>query len=97
MNMQAVHNEIGAMIRANRIKKNMTQLELSKALGYDSMQFVSLMERGLSKAPANVIGKLIIVLDIPEKKITGMLKKNFEVKLNAEIAAGVEDATTQLN
>lgn len=68
----------------------MTQLELSRKLGYETLQFVSLMERGRSKVPANVIGKLVVILGLPEKKIISQLNQEFLNDLTSEISAGKE-------
>ena len=58
-------NEVGLIIREARLRAGLTQLELSAMLGYDSMQFVSLFERGLSKCPLKVLGKCCALLKIP--------------------------------
>ncbi len=86
--MNDVHLELGGLIRAYRIKSNLTQLDLSKMLGYDTTQFVSLFERGLSKVPLNTLGKLIVILGIPEKKITDSLIRAYRENLQNEISSG---------
>lgn len=86
--MNDVHLELGGLIRAYRIKSNLTQLDLSKMLGYDTTQFVSLFERGLSKVPLNTLGKLIVILGIPEKKITDSLIRAYRENLQTEISSG---------
>ena len=75
--MREVRRELGALIREYRVKKNFTQLNLAERLGYDSTQFVSLFERGLSKVPHNVLGQLIVILGIPEKKVLDTLMNAF--------------------
>lgn len=79
---------LGELARKHRIKKGMTQLELSQKLGYNTMQFVSLMERGVSKMPINIIGKLIVILGMPEKKIIDALVGEYSKKVNDEIKLG---------
>lgn len=88
INMNKLNLELGALVREYRLKADMTQFELAQKLGYESVQFVSLFERGLSKVPNNVIGKLVIILGIPEKKITKSLIDAFTVELTNEIIAG---------
>jgi transcriptional regulator with XRE-family HTH domain len=90
--MKEVRRELGALIREYRVKKNFTQLNLSEKLGYDSTQFVSLFERGLSKVPYNVLGQLIVILGIPEKKVMDTLMKAYEVNLKSEISSGKKTA-----
>lgn len=86
--MSKIHTELGALVREYRLKVNMTQLELAQKLGYESVQFISLFERGLSKVPPKIIGKLIIILGIPEKKIVKSLIDIFAADLNAQIDEG---------
>lgn len=84
----SINKELGQLVRDYRQKANMTQLELANKLGYESMQFVSLFERGLSKIPPKVIGKLVIILGIPEKKITKSLVDVFVTSLTEQIDEG---------
>ena len=86
--MSNINKELGVLVREYRLKANMTQLELANKLGYESMQFVSLFERGLSKIPLKVIGKLVIILGIPEKKIVKNLVDIFTADLMKQIEEG---------
>ena len=86
--MGKVDVELGALVREYRQKAGMTQLELSTKLGYESMQFVSLFERGLSKIPLKVIGKLVVILGIPEKKVTKALVDSLVTDMNEQIREG---------
>ena len=86
--MSNINKELGVLVREYRLKANMTQLELANKLGYESMQFVSLFERGLSKIPLKVIGKLVIILGIPEKKIVKNLVDIFAADLMKQIEEG---------
>jgi transcriptional regulator with XRE-family HTH domain len=80
--------KLGELVREYRLRADLTQLELAKKLGYGSVQFVSLFERGLSKIPAKVIGKLVVILGIPEKKIVKHIVSVFEDELNGQISEG---------
>jgi len=82
---------LGQTIREYRLKAGMTQLELSQKLGYESMQFVHLMEIGRSKVPLKTLGKLIVILNLPEKKIVSELIANETKALLKEIKAGKYD------
>lgn len=86
--MSNINKELGILVREYRLKANMTQLELANKLGYESMQFVSLFERGLSKIPLKVIGKLVIILGIPEKKVVKNLVDIFTDDLIKQIEDG---------
>jgi transcriptional regulator with XRE-family HTH domain len=90
--MNEVHKLLGNLIREHRQNVGMTQLDLSKKLGYESTQFVSLFERGLSKVPLNVLGQVIVMLGIPEKKVVDILMKAYEHNLKAEIHLGKKSA-----
>jgi transcriptional regulator with XRE-family HTH domain len=86
--MSEINRELGALVREYRAKKTMTQLELANRLGYESVQFVSLFERGLAKIPVTVLGKLIIILGIPEKRVTNSLVDVFVSSLQEQIQDG---------
>jgi transcriptional regulator with XRE-family HTH domain len=79
---------IGELIKEKRELAGMTQLELAQKLGYESPQFVSLIERGLSKAPYELIGKCVVILGLPEKAIVSQLKQAFMDELTSEIDKG---------
>lgn len=76
---------IGSLIKAYREKAGMTQKTLSEMLGYENPQFVSLIENGHSKAPLNVLGRVIEALKIPEKKIVDVLLAAYQKEIMAEI------------
>lgn len=91
--MKPVHVELGALVREYRQKANMTQLDLAQKLGYDSTQFVSLFERGLSKVPFNVLGQLVIILGIPEKRIMKTLLDAYENEVKEKMETGKKTAS----
>jgi transcriptional regulator with XRE-family HTH domain len=93
MSKKNVYIEIGQTVRNFREKKNMTQLDLAKILGYETSQFVSLFERGLSKIPMEVLGQLVIILGIPEKHFKAILLKDFELEISAKISNGKKTAS----
>lgn len=86
--MKDTHTQLGSLIREYRVRKEMTQLQLAEKLGYDSAQFVSLFERGISKIPLETLGQLIVILGIPEKKATSILVSSFESELANKIKHG---------
>lgn len=59
---------LGQQLKEYREKANLTQLQVSQRLGYESMQFIHLMESGRSKVPFDVLGKMFVVLNIPQKQ-----------------------------
>lgn len=88
MSSRNTYIEIGNTIRAYREKKGMTQLELARLLGYDTSQFVSLFERGLSKAPLEVLGRLVVILGLPEKNFKSLILKDFQDEVNERLRNG---------
>lgn len=83
---------MGPLVKEYREKSGMTQLELARKLGFDMPQFISLMENGHSKIPLNILGKLIQVLKIPEKKALDLLVKVYVAEAKVEISAGRKKA-----
>lgn len=86
--MKKLNIELGNLVKDYRNKKGITQLELSEKLGYDTPQFISIIERGLAKIPLNVLGQLIVILGIPERKITKLLTDAYLEELHQEIMTG---------
>jgi cyanate lyase len=86
--MKSTTLELAKMIREAREKKGLTQWELAHKLGYESMQFVSLMERGLSKVPRDKMKQLIEVLDLNKNKIKLLLMSSFKEQLNQDLGIG---------
>lgn len=82
-------NYIGNLIRFNRERRKLTQLELANKLGYHNSQFVSLFERGLSKVPNETLGKISKILRIKPKKFITHKVNQFEKHLIEEIAKGL--------
>jgi transcriptional regulator with XRE-family HTH domain len=81
---------IGEQIKEARLKAGMTQLELSHKLGYDSMQFVSLFERNLSKVPLVVAGRCCVLLGMNLKKVIKQFQKESANYIVEQITAGAE-------
>ncbi len=79
---------IGEFVKTERVNQKKTQLQIAYLLGYDSMQFVSLFERGLSKIPSIVLGKLIVILKLPEKKVLTYVDAKSRVEVYREILDG---------
>jgi transcriptional regulator with XRE-family HTH domain len=79
---------LGNAIRDARLEKGLTQLELAKALGYSSPQFVYLMERNVSKVPLEILGKLIVILGLEEAAMIDILLSDFRKNAAEQIAIG---------
>ncbi|MBX2996061.1 MAG: helix-turn-helix transcriptional regulator [Bdellovibrionaceae bacterium] len=78
----------GEMLRKKRVEKGMTQAELSEKLNYPNPQFISLMERGLSKVPLGTMGRLIEILDLDEETVIQHLVRDYEVCVRQDLRKG---------
>lgn len=85
-----INKEIGQLIRDRREELNMTQLDLANHLGYGSTQFVSLFERGLSKVPLKVLGKVAVVLKMNQKQLKKILIDNESAYIVSEFEQGAK-------
>lgn len=88
--------KLGEIIREKRINNGLTQFDLSQKLGYDSVQFVSLFERGLSKVPMKVLGKCFTILKFKQKerdKIINKITDEFKAEILKEIIEGENELT----
>lgn len=57
----------------NRKKKNLSQGDVAKAMGYSTSQFISNWERGISHPPPNSIEKLSTTLQVPAKQLVELI------------------------
>jgi len=90
--MNTAHHQLGIQIRNHRQLQKMTQLELALKLGYETPQFVSLFERGMSKIPLETLGQLIVILKIPEKKVLKVLIEGFAEETAEKLRMGKKQA-----
>lgn len=83
--MSSLYINIGKLIREKREARDMTQLEVSKLLGYETSQFVSLFERGMSKVPNDVLAKLIHILGLNRHYIYKMMIDDYSQRIKKEL------------
>lgn len=74
----------GKFLKEKRVKANLTQAQVAKALGYKTSQFVSNWERGLSTPPAFVIKKIAELYNINAKELVGLLIDITVIKITKE-------------
>lgn len=91
--MKKSYKHLGSIIKEYRNKANYTQKDLADRLGYEIPQFISLMENGHSKIPLNVLGEIIAILNIPEKKVLEILLDNYEKEARVLISNGRKKAS----
>lgn len=80
--------QLGELIRECRHKIGMSQKELANKLGYTQPVFVSLIENGGSKVPLQTLGELIVMLQIPEKRVTKILLDSYALRVKSELSLG---------
>ncbi len=83
-----INPAIGNLIRNKRVEMNLTQTDVATLLGHDAPQFISLVERGLSKAPINMLGKLSVILKLNRKFIIDLLVSDYSAHVNSEFNKG---------
>lgn len=83
--MKKHDNSLGLLLKEYRVKAGMTQTDLALKLNYEIPQFISLMENGHSKIPLNVLGELIQILKIPEKKAIDILVETYKKEALSQI------------
>lgn len=79
--MNQLNKDLGQMFKKKRIELNLTQLDVAEKLGYDSTQFISLFERGMSKIPYPVIGKLCRIYKVKPQPIVRLITSEFKSEL----------------
>ena len=71
------YEDVGAYLQTLRVRKDLTQRDVSNALGYSSAQFISNFERGIAFPP---LKKLKIMLEIYEAKPDRLLELTIDSK-----------------
>lgn len=85
MSQSKMSERVGRYFRQKRVAVGLTQIDLSRILGYSTSQFVSNWERGLCMPPLNSMAKLSEVLKIPKKEIVDMLTEEYRRSLEKAV------------
>lgn len=64
--------KISSLIYNRRMELGMTQEELSKKLGYQTPQFISILERGKALLPLHIVNKLSRILEVDYDELNKM-------------------------
>jgi transcriptional regulator with XRE-family HTH domain len=65
-------SEMASYLKKKRMASGLTQIEVSKKLGYSSAQFVSNWERGLSSPPVKTLARLIKLYKLNPNEVIEM-------------------------
>lgn len=71
--------------KGKRIEAGLSQIELSRILGYTTSQFISNWERGLSQPPASVVARLCVLLKISKREIIDLMTDEYRRKLTETV------------
>lgn len=79
--MSEYFNNIAQLVRDNRYKNKLSQVEVTNALDYKSSQYVSNLERGLCSIPANKISELSDILNLPTEDIIDAMVNDYKNRI----------------
>ena len=67
------YEALGEYLQNMRLKANLTQREVSLALGYSSAQFISNFERGIAVPPLKKLKILVKMYNMPADEVMEMI------------------------
>lgn len=76
---------VGEFLAHARLKANLSQWDVAKKLGYTSPQFVSNVERGISKPPIKVLKTLVEMYGIKPRDLIVTIEIQLAREMNARI------------
>lgn len=80
------YDTTAALVKERRVKKKMTQTQLTKKIGYKNAQFISNFENGLTPVPASTLKKIAKVLSIKREDVREALHHDFDKFIMKELA-----------
>lgn len=70
-------NKLAQFLKDARNKAALTQNSVAEALGYETPQFVSNWERGISYPPIDALKKIARLYKVSEEELYGVLEEAF--------------------
>ena len=89
--MSLINKQLAEILKNARKRSRLTQLQVAKAFGYDSQQFISMVELRRSKPPYNVLAvmfKLYKMTKAEQKQVRQLLIDDFISKLDKGLTSG---------
>ncbi len=77
--------DLNQFLKEMRIKNGLKQWDVARRLGYESPQFISNWERGISEPPLHKWKEVAQIYGIPKNEITKRLIANYKEKLQKYI------------
>lgn len=82
-----LHKKLGTMLKDRRIKRGLSQKEVSDELGYSSSQFISNWERGLCSPPLEALGALTKLYNIRRSELIDFMVNSYRQLITANLSA----------
>jgi transcriptional regulator with XRE-family HTH domain len=83
---ELIFKEIGSYLREHREKAGLSQMEVSRALGYTTSQFLSNCERGVSSLPLEKLPALVKLYGMSRRQLIEFILKAQRTYLERELA-----------
>lgn len=75
----------GRLLRQNRERLNLSQIELARLLGYTKAQFLSNVERGKCALPPKLVRPVASLFSIPEEVVKDAVVRDIMERLEFEV------------
>lgn len=85
---------LNKLIRSRRLELGMSQMKLSKLLGYREPYFLSNIERGRSVFPKGKLKRLRRALLLDERVLIDVLLRDYSVNIYRHLGVGVSIENT---
>lgn len=76
---------IGQFLKEKRESKGLTQAQVAEKLGYGSPQFISNIERGISRVPLKSLKSFMQVYDLDPEQIIELLLQEKKEQLRRQL------------
>jgi transcriptional regulator with XRE-family HTH domain len=76
---------LGAFLKKARLKAEISQHDVAKALGYSSYQFISNWERGISSPPCAVLKRIAALYKTSAQKLFDLLLKDSTRRVQVQL------------
>lgn len=76
---------IGQFLKEKREAKGLTQAQVAEKLGYGSPQFISNIERGISRVPLKSLKSFMQVYDLDPEQIIDLLLEEKKQQLRRQL------------
>ena len=92
-----LRHKAGRYIASLRKAANLTQMEISRELGYDYYSFISQVEQGVSRVPPDMYDKWARALHVSTKDFVKKLLSFYEPEMYAALftSKGTRDASNR--